>query len=239
MEKILITICARGGSQGVPGKNIKLLNGKPLIAYTIEQAKKFANEHSCDIGLSTDSEEIKDVCAQSGIHTSYLRPVELATSEAGKIGVIKALKEYEEQKREITYDFVIDLDVTAPLRTIADLNEAFHSLKNNQEALNIFSVSPANRNPYFNMVELQENGFVKLVKENGTILSRQKAPIVYDMNASFYIFKSQFFTDKNKSSITDKSLAFVMDHLCFDIDHPIDFEIMNFLVSNNLTGIEL
>lgn len=239
METILITICARGGSQGVPGKNIKLLNGKPLIAYTIEQAKKFANEFSCDIGLSTDSQEIKDVCAQFGIHTSYLRPIELATSEAGKIGVIKALKENEEQKREMTYDFVIDLDVTAPLRTIDDLKEAFNILKNNQEALNIFSVSPANRNPYFNMVELQENGYVKLVKENGKTLSRQKAPIVYDMNASFYIFKSRFFTDKNISSITDKSLAFVMDHICFDIDHPVDFEIMNFLVSNNLTGIEL
>lgn len=239
MDNILISICARGGSKGVPGKNIKPINGLPLIGYTIKTANKFAKQHRADISLSTDSEEIIDVASKFGLKTNYKRPEHLATSSSGKIPVIQSLKEYEEKIRGKKYDFVIDLDVTSPLRTVQDLNNAFHLLKKNKEAHNIFSVNEANRNPYFNMVELQSNGFVKVCKDAGNILSRQKAPAVYDMNASFYIFRSSFFDLNYNTSTTDKSLAYVMEHLCFDIDHPIDFTIMEFLITQNLLDIEL
>jgi len=239
MENILITICARGGSKGVPGKNIKPINGLPLIGYTIVTANKFAERGNVDIALSTDSEEIIEVASELGLKTSYKRPEQLATSSAGKIAAINALKQFEETSRRKKYDYVIDLDVTAPLRTIGDLDKALALLKLDKDAYNIFSVSRANRNPYFNMVELQESGYVKVCKDVGNILSRQASPIVYDMNASFYIFRKSYFDREFEISTTEKSLAFEMDHICFDIDHPLDFIIMEFLITQKLLDFEL
>ena len=239
MDNILITICGRGGSQGVPGKNIKELNGIPLIGYSINIAKEFAKKYNADIGLSTDSKEIKDIAAKFGIATNYLRPSHLATSSAGKIGVINDLKEFEEFQRSKKYDFILDLDITSPIRTLKYLEEALSILKQNKEALNIFSVNPSNRNPYFNMVEKNLDGFYQVVKPLEGILSRQKAPEVFDMNASFYIFRDTFFLLNNTKSTTERSLVFVMDHVCFDIDHHIDFLIMEFLIANNHLKLEL
>lgn len=235
MNKILITICARGGSKGIPGKNIKELNGKPLIYYTIKVANEFSQKFNADVSLSTDSLEIKETAKMFGLLTDYIRPKELATDTAGKIAVIKLLLEYEENKRGKNYDYIIDLDVTSPLRTIGDLCEAYNLLQNNEDAINIFSVSPAKRNPYFNMVEeVGNDGFVGLVKNNRNIKSRQTAPKVFDMNASFYIFRRGFFRKGYEISITDKSLAYVVPHTCFDLDEPEDFTIMSIMLRENL-----
>lgn len=231
---ILITICARGGSKGIPGKNIKLINGKPLIAYTIQAAQVFAEKHHADIGLSTDSVTIREVAAEYGLQTNYIRPAELATDTAGKVDVIKSLIGYQEQTLKKEYDFILDLDITSPLRTQEDLEKALNKLITNDEALNIFSVNHAARNPYFNMVEEGSDGYVKLVKEDAKIKSRQSAPKVYDMNASFYFFRRSFFSEGYEISTTDKSLAFVMNHMCFDLDEPLDFIIMELMMSNNL-----
>src|SRR5690606_8284461 len=108
----------------------------------------------------------------------------------------------------------------------------------NKEALNIFSVSKSHKNPYFNVVELKEDGFCKLVKQS-EIKSRQAAPLVYDMNASFYIYRKAFFDKNLKSAITQKSLIFLMNHTCFDIDERLDFEIMEFLFSQNKLEFEI
>ncbi len=237
MINILITICARGGSVGVPGKNIKEINGLPLIAYTINTAKKFSGKFNADLGLSTDSDEIRSIAAKYGLVSEYQRPAELATATAGKIPVIDALKNYEELKNKKQYDFVLDLDVSSPLRTLNDLEEAFELL-NSTDAYNIFSVNDANRNPYFNMVEKNEAGYVNLVKDLGAITARQLAPAVYDMNASFYIFRKSFFEKQFKTSITDKSLAYVMKHICFDIDHPIDFKFMELVINEKIINFE-
>src|SRR5436190_551294 len=96
---LLITICGRGGSKGIPGKNIKQINGIPLIGYSINCAKAFAELKEADIALSTDSLEIKRTAARMGIETSYNRPPELANDEAGKISVIAALLAHEEKTR--------------------------------------------------------------------------------------------------------------------------------------------
>ena len=235
---ILITICARGGSKGVPGKNIKEINGKPLIVYTFEQATNFAELHNVDIQLSTDDEKIVKILMDIGYSTEYRRPVELATDKAGKIDAIKDAWKFAELKFKKDYDYVIDLDLTSPLRTISDLNDALNTLILHENALNIFSVNEANRNPYFNMVEETQDGYYKVVKNAETILSRQMTPKVYDMNASFYIFSREFMEGNYTSSTTEKSLAFIMDHICFDIDHPIDFEIMDYLISSRKLGFE-
>ena len=189
--RILITICARGGSKGIPGKNIRLLDGKPLIGYTIETASKFAEQKDCIIGLSTDSDEIKEVARKFGLATEYTRPTPLATDSAGKVDTIRDILLYEENKSNLAFDYILDLDVTSPLRTIRDLEEAFDILQSDAKALNLFSVNHANKNPYFNMVEQKENGYYGLVKK-GEFLSRQSAPPIYELNASFYFYRRAF-----------------------------------------------
>lgn len=238
----LITICARGGSKGIPGKNVKLINGKPLIYYTLKIAEEFAliNQNT-KIYLSTDSLSIKEVVVDlpfDSINTDYIRPTHLATDSAGKLDAIKDVLKYAEAKNNLTFDYILDLDVTSPLRTIMDIVNAFNKLKQVSDALNIFSVNPANRNPYFNMVELDNDGFAILSK-NGNFLTRQSAPKVYDMNASFYIYKSRFFKMNKNSAITNKSLIYLMDHICFDLDHPVDFLFMDYLLQNSKLDFEL
>jgi len=238
---VLITICARGGSKGIPGKNIKLLNEKPLIGYTIDVAKKFQQHIAdTDIALSTDSEEIKKVAETCGLHTAYTRPDVLAGDTTGKIDAISDVLRYYQHNFGKQYDYVLDLDVTSPLRNLNDLLTAFNILKNNPEAANLFSVSPASRNPYFNMVEHKPSGFYAQVKISETgVFTRQSAPAVYDMNASFYFYRQLFFEQSYKGAITDKSLIYVVPHLCFDLDHPVDFEFLSYLMVNNKLDFEL
>ncbi len=232
---ILITICARGGSKGVPGKNIKNVGGNPLIYYSLALADKFKQKNkSVDIILSTDSEEIKSVVKDTGIKNidlDYVRPEVLAADTVGKLEAVQDVLLYKEKKEDKKYDYLLDLDVTAPFRTVEDLEKAFELLENS-DAYNIFSVNPANRNPYFNMVEENARGYCSLCKK-GEFLTRQSAPKVYDMNASFYIYKRKFFDENLKSAITDKSLVYVMNHICFDLDHVLDFEFMDYLIANN------
>jgi CMP-N,N'-diacetyllegionaminic acid synthase len=235
---ILITICARGGSKGIFKKNIKKLNGKPLIIYTINTAKQFAQKYNAHIAISTDDLEIKKIAAKNKIISEYIRPKYLASDSAGKADTIRDLLLYEENNRKIQYDFIIDLDVTSPLRTIEDIEKCFHLIKKNKNALNIFSVNISNRNPYFNMVEKKSNGFFNtIIKAN--YLTRQSAPKVFDLNASIYIYKRSFFDLKHFKVINENSLIYLMDHICFDLDHPIDFEFMDFLLKKNKLDFEL
>lgn len=241
MENVLITICARGGSKGLPGKNIKSLNGRPVIDYSIKHALMFSklySEINVDITLSTDCQNIKLVAKNCGLESEYIRPDYLANDTVGKIEVLDHILKYEESRNNKKYDFILDLDVSSPMRTIQDLQKAFEIFIKNNKALNIFSVSKAHKNPYFNVVELKDDGFCKLVKKNDS-LSRQAAPMVYDMNASFYIYRKAFFNQNLKSAITNKSMLFLMDHICFDIDEPIDFDMMEFLLSQNKLDFKL
>lgn len=239
--KILITICARGGSKGIPGKNIKLLNGRPLINYTIEVAKKFKSYiQNADIALSTDSNEILKVSSNYGLSSDYIRPTKLSGDNIGKIEVIKDILLWQECQKSTKYTHILDLDVTSPMRNIDDLINGYKVLNNDPNALNLFSVNTANRNPYFNMVEEQKNGYYKLVcNSEQDILARQLAPDVYDLNASFYFYRRSFFDKKYNSVFTDNSLIYEMPHTCFDLDNPIDFEIMDYLVSNNKLDFKL
>jgi CMP-N,N'-diacetyllegionaminic acid synthase len=234
MKDLLITICARGGSKGIPGKNIKLLNGKPLLHYTLNLAQRLLLTLNADIQISTDSESILECAGKLGYKTCYKRPDIFATDKAGKLEAIKDAMDFAEKENDTKYEYVLDLDVTSPMRTEEDILEAMSFLKSTDDALNIFSVNHAARNPYFNMVEEAENGFVRVVKNAGEIKSRQTAPVVYDMNASFYIFKRAFFEENHQISTTDKSLAYVMNHICFDLDEPHDFTIMEIMLKERL-----
>jgi CMP-N-acetylneuraminic acid synthetase len=236
---ILVTICARGGSKGIPGKNIKSLNGKPLINYTIDVARTFSQKFNGRIALSTDDIKIKDIASKFGLETSYIRPEYLSSDYAGKIETIQDLLLFEERIAGLEFDYVLDLDVTSPLRTLQDLELAFNSLISNPEAVNLFSVNHAARNPYFNMVERQPNGYFMLVKDKGRITGRQSAPEVFELNASFYFYRREFFKSSYQTVITPRSLVYVMPHICFDLDHLTDFSYLEFLLSSKNLDFDL
>ena len=239
MSKILITLCARGGSKGIPGKNIIDINGKPLIAYSIEMSKILLPKHKVDIALSTDDQEIKFIANKWGLKTSYIRPKELSGDNVGKIKTINHLLLFEEKLNKICYDYVLDLDISSPLRTKVDIEEAFEIFYSDANALSLFSVNSSSRNPYFNMVEENEEGYFDLVKKsNKNILSRQHSPFVFELNASFYWYKRSFFKQDFSTPITNRSMIYKMDHICFDLDNQRDLDYLNFLIKEQkLNGL--
>lgn len=229
---LLITLCARGGSKGIPGKNIRPINGVPLMAYTIRHAQAYAKKTGADIALSTDSDEIRAVAEKFDLKSDYIRPAELASDSAGKLPALQHLLLHEEQRLKKRYDYLLDLDVTSPLRTVDDLENGLEILKRDPQALNLFSVSPAHRSPYFNMVERGEDGYFHLCKQpTATLLARQSAPKVYDMNASFYFYRRSFFDTDRLSAVSERSLLYEMPHQCFDLDAPDDFSYMEYLLT--------
>ncbi|MEM6265577.1 MAG: acylneuraminate cytidylyltransferase family protein [Bacteroidota bacterium] len=209
----------------MPQKNIKEVAGLPLIAYSIRAAQQFAAAHDAQIELSTEDEEIRRVAATYGLSTEYRRSDDLAGDRIGKVDVIRDLLEYAEKNAGHTYDYVLDLDVTAPLRTQEDLETAFEHFRIQTKALTLFSVNPAHRNPYFNMVEAVGDGLVTLSKRpDKAIFSRQQTPEVYDLNASFYFYRRAFFEEGHRGVILDhRSMVYVMPHPCFDVDTPLIF----------------
>ena len=239
--KILITICARGGSKGIPKKNIRRLNGRPLLDYTIRVARQFQRAFdNVEIILSSDSIEIIRVANELKLQETYTRPEVLAGDQAGKVETIKDVLLWHEKEHNCKYDYVLDLDVTSPLRNLVDLTNAFSKLHSDDSAINIFSVSPASRNPYFNMVEKKRNGYYAQVKvPENEILTRQSTPEVFDLNASFYFYKRVFFEGAFSSVITEKSLVYKIPHICFDLDHLVDFEIMEFLMASDKLDFDL
>lgn len=231
---ILLTIAARGGSKGVKDKNIRPLCGKPLIAVTIAQA--LAWKKASHIVVTTDSEAIAEVSKKYGAEVPFLRPAELATDTAAKVPVLRhALQTFEAMTHE-TFDIVVDLDPTAPVRRVEDLDRCLE-LFLTKKPKTLFSVIPAQKNPYFNMVEAGQDGFVHLSKSLPEGVSRrQDAPKVFAMNASIYFYSREYLLDPNVSSpISDRSVCYVMDELAsLDIDREIDFKFVEFLAKEGL-----
>ena len=128
---------------------------------------------------------------------------------------------------------MLDLDVSSPLRTLEDLTNAFQLFTKNTDCLNLFSVSNAHKNPYFNMVEENNRRYFDLCKKLNTISSRQTAPKVYELNASFYFYKRSFFNLDTLKVINNKSLIYEQPHISFDIDEQIDFDFFKFLIEND------
>ena len=240
--RVLITICARAGSKGLVNKNIKLLNGKPLFMYSFELAKALTEILNCEIAISSDSDKVKEILIENKFYEKYFRPNIISQDSTGKIETIKDLLFSKEKNIGSKYDYVLDLDVTSPLRNIEDILISFDFLKKNKKALNLFSVSKASKNPYFNMVEFRkETEFVKKVKNigNKNYLTRQNSPQVFELNASFYWYRRSFFNLKSPSVINNKSIIYEVDHICFDIDNENDFKYMEYLFQKNLLDFKL
>jgi len=227
MNSILCTICARGGSKGVKNKNIKELNGKPLIAYTIEQAK--ASQIFEHIVISTDSDDIATVAKQYGAEVFFKRSTEMASDYAGKLDVIKDAFIRSEKYYNKKFDYLIDLDATAPLRSVENIVNSYNQIVQTN-GKNLITAVPARKSPYFNQVEL-DNGFVHLSKvPEKPILRRQDTPKVYDMNASIYIWTRDAIYNNNKI-IDNYTSLYIMDEMSmFDVDTEIDFKIVEMLM---------
>lgn len=224
--KILVTICARKGSKRVKNKNMRNLMGKPLIAHTIETVKKWGRADR--IIVSTDSEELAEISMKYGADVPFMRPDELANDTAPKLPVIQHAVKYLNDEENEEFDLVVDLDPTSPLRTTEDLENAYKIMVEN-DAVNLFSVCAARKNPYFNMVELNDKGYAHLSKElENPVFRMQDTPMVYEMNASIYMYWTKYLLDLD-SVINDGSIIYEMPgERSIDIDSEVDFKMVEF-----------
>lgn len=223
---VLCSICARGGSTGVPGKNIRNLLGKPLIVYSIEQA--LAHDGIDHVVVSTDDPAIAEVARAAGAEVPFMRPAELATSTAPKIPVIEHLVDWwEKAGRDVTT--IIDLDPTSPLRAQEDITACLGLLDADTDV--VITGYPAEKNPYFNMVELDAASHARLVKTpEGPVAGRQLAPAVYSMNASIYVWHRHtlnlgLWNGRTRLHIMPKERS-------VDIDSEIDFRLVELLMQD-------
>lgn len=234
-KTVLCTICARGGSKGVKNKNIKNLCGKPLIAHTIDQAK--STELFDHIVISTDSDDIAQVAREYGAEVFFKRSAEMASDTAGKLDVIRDAFKRSEAYYQKQFDYLVDLDATAPLRSVSDIVDSFQQCVSDDND-NLFSAMPSRRSPYFNLVEKNSDGRVGLSKTlPNAVVRRQDAPQTFDMNASIYIWKRDTIL-KETTIFLDKTGLYVMpEERSIDIDTELDFEFVSFLMGkHNASG---
>jgi len=231
MSKVLCTICARGGSKGVKNKNIKEINGKPLIAYTIEQAKESGIfDH---IVISTDSDDIARIAKKYGAEVFFKRSAEMASDTAGKLDVIRDAFVRSEEYYKKEYEYLVDLDATAPLRSVYDIVQSFEQFVKDDND-NLITAMPGRRSPYFNLVEVDENGKVALSKTlDSSVVRRQDAPKSYDMNASIYIWKRDAILNEKALFLEKTGLYIMPEERSIDIDTPLDYEFVSFLMRKN------
>ena len=154
--KSLCSVCVRGGSKGVPNKNIRPLLGKPLLLHSLDQAKE-SGLFDC-IVVSSDSNEILQLAEEWGVDHAIERPEELATDTAAKLPVIQHCFLTAETLSGMTFDSAVDLDATSPLRNQADLKGVVNLLESHDSTTNVITGAPAHRSPYFNLIELDESG---------------------------------------------------------------------------------
>ncbi|HEX2926717.1 MAG TPA: acylneuraminate cytidylyltransferase family protein [Ruminiclostridium sp.] len=228
---ILITICGRAGSRGVKDKNIRKFLGKPLIKYSVASANLFKENnsaHSVDICVNSDSRRILNLIKGDDL-TFIKRPQELARDNSPKVPVIKHSLIFMEEKLNKKYDYIIDLDITSPLRKVTDIENALNKVVENISADVVFSVVPSRRNPYFNMVESTDAGMRRIIAANYT--ARQQLPKVYDINASIYCYKRDSLLYKLEHSPLDGEFDAILmkDTAVLDIDSEEDFKLMEVL----------
>lgn len=229
-KNILCTICARGGSKGVKNKNVRLINNKPLIAHTIELAKK--SNLFTDIVVSTDCDDIASAAKASGAQVLFKRPEHLASDKAAKLPVIRHAFTETEKILDKHYDILFDLDATSPLRTLEDLLACAELIKSGQYS-NLITASPARRSPYFNLVELDALGH-PYVSKGAQASRRQDSPECFDMNASIYVWTRNSILEDN-SLFSDKTGLYVMpEERSLDIDTEFDFSIVSALMEQRI-----
>ena len=231
--KRLCSICARGGSKGVKNKNIRELLGKPLIAHSIEQARKSGLFDA--VAVSSDAEAVLEAARQWGADYLVQRPDVLAGDHSPKLPAIVHCVNETEALSNISFDVIVDLDATSPLRSIEDIRLCVRLLED-RCASNVITASPARRSPYFNMVEFNEQGRVCLVKPPvAQVARRQDSPECYDMNASIYVWRKDVLLREAGLFLQDTQLHIMPEERSYDIDSELDFEIVELLAKKRVT----
>ncbi len=227
--KTLYVIPARGGSKGIPGKNIKPLAGKPLISYTIDVARELAPD--CDICVTTDDADIISTVEAMNLKVPFVRPAELATDHSGTYEVlIHALDFYDSQG--IHYDTLVLLQPTSPLRTADDVRNCLQLYT--PEIDMVVSVMQAATNPYYNAFETDENGFLHISKGDGKYTRRQDAPKVWEYNGAVYVINTASLRKMKLGEFTRRRMYEMSRERSIDLDTPTDWLIAETLIRNNL-----
>lgn len=226
---ILVIIPARGGSKGIPHKNIKPLNGKPLVHYTIDVARGISEDK--DICVSTDDPEIIKCVEDYGLKVPFVRPADLATDTAGTYEVLlHALDYYEKQGKH--YDVVLLLQNTSPFRTSEHVKEALKLYRNDIDM--VVSVNETRTNPYYNCFEEDKEGFLKKTVESDIFVRRQDAPKTYEYNGAIYVINAEQLKKMPLGKFT-RRVKYVMDDLhSVDLDNMIDWKFAEFIIKEGL-----
>jgi CMP-N-acetylneuraminic acid synthetase len=228
--KTVAFIFARGGSKGLPGKNIRPLNGKPLIAWSIEHA--LSVERIGRVIVSTDSGEIAAIAKKYGAEVPFLRPANLATDESPEWLAWRHGLEYLKEETGEMPKFMVSLPATAPLRLTSDINDCLDEYERGPADV-VITVTEARRSPYFNMVrETQTGTYELLIAPPSAIGRRQDAPMIYDMSTTCYVVNSEFVMSFNSIFEGRVRAVHVPIERAIDIDTLLDFQIAEVLLSN-------
>ncbi|MEW9797572.1 acylneuraminate cytidylyltransferase family protein [Alteromonas sp. CYL-A6] len=224
---ITCVIGARGGSKGLAGKNIRPLLGKPLIAWTVEQA--LACPEINRVVVSTDSQAIADAAMAAGADVPFMRPEPLANDKAGKWEVWQHALEACDAHYDEPIDLYVDLDCTSPLRDVEDISRAIAQFKAaNVDA--VFSVCEARKNPYFNMLEIQDGTLQISKKLPAPIVRRQDAPKVFEHVASIYVLDPAYLR-RGTGLLSGKTQGYdIGADKSLDVDSEFDFTLIEYLM---------
>ena len=226
--KTLYVIPARGGSKGIPHKNIKSLAGKPLIGYSIDVARQLAADD--DICLTTDDPEIAATAESMGLNVPFLRPASLATDTCGTYEVlIHALDFYRD--RSIDYDTLVLLQPTSPMRTADDVRAAMALYSPDIDM--VVTVKEAASNPYYNCYETDNDGFLHISKGDGGYTRRQDAPKVWEYNGAVYVINVESLRRMPLSAFTRRRMSVMPAERSVDLDTPVDWLIAEKLIENS------
>ena len=227
--KVAALICARGGSKGLPGKNIKPLAGRPLIGWAISQALAVASVEK--VIVSTDSEEIAAASRDAGADVPFMRPSELAQDSSPEWLVWRHALHYLKETNGRYPAALLVVPATAPLRAVEDLERCLEEFEKGGADI-VVTVSDAHRSPYFNMVKENADGTVGLViPPDGAVWRRQDAPTVYDVTTVAYVASPEFVLAKNAIFEGRVRKVHVPVERALDIDTPLDFRIAEYLMS--------
>ena len=230
MKRVLTTICGRAGSKGFRNKNLKTFCEKPLVYYTLSAAflfKAARPDVAVDVCLNTDSELLVELVKAKYPEVTYIpRQADLCGDTVPKMAVFQNSLAEMEKKTGRRYDYVMDLDITSPLRTEKDVENAFNKKDSRPDLDLVFSVTEARRNPYFNMVKLVGDHVEKVIPSPYT--ARQQAPAIFDLNASIYVFRRDFLANNRTGILWDGKIGIseMMDTGILDIDSEEDFRLM-------------
>lgn len=230
--KYLVVIPARGGSKGIPHKNIKPLCGKPLIYYSIDVARQFTTDEN--ICVTTDDAEIISVVEQHGLKVPFVRPAELATDTCGSNEVIQHAYQFFADK-DILYDAIVLLQPTSPFRKVEFIKEAVALYDDSIDM--VTSVRPAACNPYYDGFEENEDGLLQISKGDGTIARRQEAPKVWQQNGSIYVINPKSLIEKGMGGFTMIKKYAMPEAYSVDLDTMMDWKMAEMMLSEKLIEI--